>query len=271
MNRLRFLIGMLAIAATLLAATPALAAPPSNDTIAGATVITALPFADTRDTTEATLDAAETAAAQPCRDFGAPATDKPVWYKYTASAGVTLQVNTSASDYTTGIAAYSGTPSAATFIACAPAQLVTSVAPGETRYLMIFADTPGSPGGTLRITVQEVPAPPEITLTVDPNASFDSQTGTATVSGTVTCTGVADFGGISGQMSQSVGRFIITGFFNAPITCDGETHAWTAQVTSQNGKFGGGKATVQATAFACNSSGCGQDVVTQEVRLRGKK
>ena len=44
MNRIKVLLGPFAIVAMLLAGTPALAAPPSNDTIAGATTIAALPF-----------------------------------------------------------------------------------------------------------------------------------------------------------------------------------------------------------------------------------
>jgi uncharacterized protein DUF6299 len=229
----KFLILLLAITSLALGSTPALAAgPPSNDKIAGATTITALPFSDAVDTTKANTDADETAAGQPCRDFGAPAIEKAVWYRYTAPSDVTLLVDTSASSYTTGIAAYSGTPSA------------------------------------LRISVQEAPPPPEVSLTVDPVGTFDPKSGNATVSGTVTCTGVADFTGISGDLTQTVGRFTISGFFFSSFACDGTTQSWTATVTSSNGRFGGGQATVRATAFACNQSGCGQDSVTQQVRLK---
>jgi hypothetical protein len=269
MSRKKVLITCLAIAGMLFGASPALAAgPPSNDKIAGATTITALPFSEEIDTTKASTDAEETTAGQPCRDFGAPAIEKAVWYKYTATSDVTLRVVTSTSSYTTGIAVYSGTPSASTFVTCAPGQITTSVAAGETVYLMIFGDQPGSAGGTLRISVQEAPPPPEVSLTVDPTGTFDSQSGSATISGTVTCTGVADFSNVNGTLTQTVGRFTISGFFFAPFTCDGTTQTWTATVTSQNGRFGGGQATVQATAFACNASGCGQDSVTQQVRLR---
>jgi hypothetical protein len=266
---MKFLIVLLAITALTLGATPALAAgPPPNDDIADATTITALPFSDTVDTTKANTDAEETAAGQPCRDFGAPAIEKAVWYTYMATSDVTLRVDTSASSYSTGIAVYSGAPSASTFVTCAPRQLTTSVAAGGTVYLMIFGDQPGSPGGTLRISVQEAPPPPEVSLTVNPTGTFDSQSGSATISGTVTCTGVADFAAINGSLTQTVGRFTISGFFFTSFTCDGTTQTWTATVTSSNGRFGGGHATVQASAFACNSSGCGQDSVTQQVRLR---
>jgi hypothetical protein len=247
MRRMTFSIALFAIAGVLFGTTPALAAPgPSNDRIAGATVITALPFSDTVNTTKATTDPEEAAASQPCLDFGAPAVEKGVWYTYTASRDITLLVDTLASDYTTGIAVYSGAPSASTFVTCAPGRLTTSVAAGQTVYLLIFADQPGSPGGTLRISVQEAPPPPVVSLTVDPVGSFDSS-GNATISGTIMCTGIADF---------------------TSFTCDGTTQTWTATTQQSSGKFAGGQATVQASAVACNVSGCGSDFVTQQVRLR---
>lgn len=268
MSRTTFLTPLLTIALLLASATPALAALPPNDTIAGATTITSLPFSDTVDTTEATMDADEEAAGQPCRDFGAPDIEKSVWYKFTASASITLVVDTRASNYTTGIAAYNGAPSAGTFVTCGPGRIVTSWAAGQTAYFMIFGDQPGSLGGTLRITVDEAPPPPQVSLTVDPVGAFDPASGSATISGTVTCTGVADFSGLSGNVTQTVGRFSINGFFFVSFTCDGTTQTWTATTTSSSGKFAGGPATVQANAFACNASGCGQDFVTQQVRLR---
>jgi len=264
----KVLVALFAISALILSSTPALAAPPPNDTIAGATVITALPFSDTVDTTEATMDADEEAAGQPCRNIGAPDIEKSVWYKFTASANVTLLVDTRASSYTTGIAAYNGGPSAETFVTCGPGRIITSWAAGETAYFMIFGDQPGSAGGTLRITVQEAPPPPVVSLTVDPTGTFDPASGSATIRGTVTCTGTADFGGINGTVRQTVGRFTINGFFFTSFTCDGTTQTWTATTQSSNGKFAGGPAAVDASAFACNVSGCGSDFVTQHVRLR---
>jgi len=261
------LIGILAIPAYLLGASPADAAVPSNDTIAGATAITTLPFSDTIDTTAAHTDADELAAAQPCIALGAPAVEKAVWYRYTASANITLLVDTTASSYGTGIAAYHGTPSPSTFGGCAPGRLTTSVAGGETAFLMIFGDMPGSPGGTLRITVQEAPPVPQVSLSVDTTGTFDPRSGSASVNGTFTCTGVADFSGIQGQLTQTVGRFSVSGFFFTSAPCDGVAHTLTAQVTPQNGKFAGGPATVQAFGFACNASGCGQAEVTRQVRL----
>jgi len=268
MIRTKFLIGLLTISALMLGATPALAAAPPNDTIAGATLIAVLPFSDMVDTTEATTDADELATGQPCLDIGAPAIEKAVWFKYTATANVSLLVNTTASSYSNGIASYIGAPSATTLTGCAPGQLSVAVPAGQTAYLMVFGDMVGSPGGILRISVQEAPPPPQISLTVDPIGTFDPATGRATVSGTATCTGVADFANLNGTVTQTVGRFTVSGFFFAPLVCDGATHSWTATTTFNNGRFAGGPATVQVFAFACNASGCGEDAVTQQVRLR---
>jgi hypothetical protein len=57
---------------------PVAAAPPPNDTAAGATPITALPFFDAVDTSEATTDQAELDAIAPC--LGVPAVERAVWY-----------------------------------------------------------------------------------------------------------------------------------------------------------------------------------------------
>lgn len=262
------LISVLTVASLALGAAPASAAPPSNDTIAGATVINALPFADSVDTTEATTDADELAAAQPCLAIGAPAIEKAVWYAYTAPAAISILVDVTASTYTAGVAAYAGSPSAGTFMTCAPGTLVSPVATGQTVYLMVFGDQPGSAGGTLRVSVTEAPPLPVVTLSVDPIGQFDAIAGTATITGTATCTGIASFAAISGQLGQTVGRFTVTGYFFAPLICDGTTQAWSTLVSPTNGKFAGGPATAAAAAFACGPVGCGEAFVQQRVLLR---
>ena len=50
---------------------------PTNDTVAGATPISALPFTATLDTTQATTDATDASLNANC---GAPATEASVWY-----------------------------------------------------------------------------------------------------------------------------------------------------------------------------------------------
>jgi len=61
----------------------AAATPPPNDLISGATVVSALPFLQTLDTTAATTDANDAQVNESC---GAPFTNNSVWYKFTAGA-----------------------------------------------------------------------------------------------------------------------------------------------------------------------------------------
>jgi len=82
-----------------LQALPAIAAPPSNDTIGGATVVS-LGFSQTLDTTEATTDADDAQLNATC---GAPATDASVWYSFTATADGGVVVDVSQSDYSAGV------------------------------------------------------------------------------------------------------------------------------------------------------------------------
>src|SRR4051812_50177485 len=58
----------------------AFAAPPSNDAIGGATVVSALPYTPTLDTSQTTTDATD---AQANQEGGAPATNKSGWVKDT--------------------------------------------------------------------------------------------------------------------------------------------------------------------------------------------
>src|ERR1043166_5129045 len=78
-----FAVAGVAAALLVFAGAPAWAAPPSNDTFAGAQTIGALPFSATVDTTQATTDADDTAANTNC---GAPATAASVWYAFTPAA-----------------------------------------------------------------------------------------------------------------------------------------------------------------------------------------
>jgi hypothetical protein len=259
-------VGLLAAGMLVGLARPVAAAPPSNDTIAAATVITGLPFSDTVDTTDATTDADELAAAQPCVDIGAPAIEKAVWYTGTiVSEAVTVAVDVTASSYSAGIAIFAGPPSAATFVTCGPGVVSGPVTSGQTFYLMAFGDVPGSLGGTLEISVFEAVLP-DVALTVDPIGHFDPRDGSATISGTAMCSGVT-VAFINGVLRQPVGRFAIDGFFFAGIPCDGTTHTWTVDVIPDGGKFAGGKATVEAGVFACGVAGCAQDFVEQPMRL----
>lgn len=258
--------------ATLLTAAPVLAAAPANDTYAGRVAVS-LGYSATLDTTDATTDALDAEMNPP--DCGAPATDASVWYEYTAAADGFVVVDVSASSYTAGVSVATGTPGSFTFVWCGPSGVVFEALAGETYTILAFDDQlDGSGnGGTLEINVAEAPPPPEVALTVAPTGRFDSRTGAAIISGTVTCTGgPVDFSFIEVFVRQTVGRIFIDGFgFVEGFTCDGTTQAWSVEVFGQNGIFKGGKALSATFAVACGTFLCGIDYQEHIVQLRGKK
>lgn len=87
---------------TVLAPVSAYAAAPSNDAFAERTPITALPFTETQDTTEATTEPGE---AQPDCVGRVGGT---VWYEYTPEEAGVLQAETLGSDFDTFLAIWTG-------------------------------------------------------------------------------------------------------------------------------------------------------------------
>jgi hypothetical protein len=136
--------------------TASAAVAPPNDKIGGATVVPALPFVRTVDTTGATTDANDAQVDQTC---GAPATNNSVWYKFTAGPRDTLvAVDTTGSTYSTGVIIATGAPGALTTQACGPVTAKAPTASGTTYYILAFADV-GS-GGTLHISIHGPAAVP---------------------------------------------------------------------------------------------------------------
>lgn len=267
MKRLAVLGGAAAILNLALIA-PVLAAAPSNDTYAGRTMIGSLPFSDSLDTTEATTDADD--AEMNVEECGAPATDASVWYELTAASDSTLIVDVGASSYSAGLIVATGSPGSFSFVTCGPGAVVFSAVSGETYAILAFDDQlDGSGnGGDLEITVDTAPPPPTVDVTVNPVAHFDKTTGSATVSGTVTCLGEAFDTFIEVDLRQRVGRFFVTGFGGTGFTCDGTTQDWSVEVFPDNGLFKGGQAASVTFAVACGVLDCGFDEEDATIKLR---
>jgi hypothetical protein len=252
---------------TFMFATPVLAAPPSNDDFAGATVIPGLPYNATLDTSEATSEASDAELNVFC---GAPAIDASVWYEFTPAADVNVLVDVSASDYSAGVFVATGSPGAFGPVeACGPGFVSFFAAAGTTYVLMVIDDQQdgGGNGGTLELSVTEAPPPPEIDVNVDPLGTFNAQTGSVTLTGTVTCTDGA-FAFIEIQLTQSVGRFTVRGFGFIDIACDGTAQPWTAEIFGDTGLFKGGQAVAATFGQACNEFDCGFTFEETTVRLR---
>jgi hypothetical protein len=267
---------MAAVVGTTVAATVfatagiAHAAAPTNDTYAGRTVVGAVPFNETLDTSDATTDADDAALNTEC---GAPATDASVWYELTADADGALVANVSDSSYSAGAIVATGTPGSFTLVTCGPQAVAWSTTAGETYTILVFDDQldGGGNGGTLNLTIDVAPPTPEIDVTVNPTATFNAKTGAVTLTGTVTCTGEADFAFLEAELAQRVGRFTVRGFNGTDVACDGETRPWSLVVFGDNGKFAGGKAASVTFAVACGAFDCGVDFEERVIQIKGGK
>ncbi|MDX6309425.1 MAG: hypothetical protein QOI06_2471 [Nocardioidaceae bacterium] len=253
MKTARLVISIVAVAALVpLTASAALAAPPANDKPVGAI---AMSLGDTvnQDTTQATTGTLDAKLNQNC---GAPFTNASVWYTYTPSQNGSFILDMSQSDYSGGFMIFAGHPSLRTLQACGPTTLGLDGVAGTTYYFMVFSDTDVN-GGNLVLSLQQGPPPPHIKVTVNPTGTAYAN-GNARVGGTVKCKN-AQFVDIEGQMTQIWKRVKIVAFFGKVLpstVCDGQAHAWTKVVTSDNGLYAAGDATVNLDTLACGEIDC---------------
>lgn len=151
---------VVALACLFVSAAPAHAAVPANDDFAAATEITQLPFSETVDAGEATIEPGET----PCNGSGGS-----VWYRFTPASDISVraEANDTVTYRTVALAVYTGTSvDALTLVACgtdipggylAP-QLVDFDATGGTTYYISAVGFTGQLG-TFTLDVEEVIRP----------------------------------------------------------------------------------------------------------------
>lgn len=268
-----------AAAATLLltsvVAGPALAATPANDEYPGRVTLSGdLPLGHTQDTADATLGTEDAAFVAGCD--GAPPTDASVWFEYTAVQSGGLALDMTASDYAAGAVIATGNPTDGWQVAgCGPGIAGWYAEAGTTYTMLVFDDfdTPGN-GGTLVMTLDVIPPPPTMEVTVNRTATFNPKTGEATVSGMVTCTPApgqqeVSFAFLDVQLTQRVGRILIRGYGGTEATCDGVQRPWSVVIVGDNGLFKGGKAANVTTTVACGAYDCAFDFIETTVQLKG--
>jgi hypothetical protein len=258
---------VLAAGLVLVAAAPAHAAAPTNDTFGGAVPIGSVPFTTSADTSQATTDADDANANAIC---GAPAMDASVWYSITPATDGGLVADVSRSSYTAGVLVVTGAPGAFEIVACGPDVVGFQAVAGTTYYLLIIDDQYDGTGngGTLVLNVDKAPPPPTMNATVDPTAGFNSQTGSATVHGTVNCGGVVDFAFLQVELHQQVGRGEVVGGSFTEVACDGADHPWSVEIFPAFGrKFAGGKGAAVSFAVACGPFDCALDFKQRTVQL----
>jgi hypothetical protein len=117
--------------------------------------------------------------------------------------------------------------------------------------------------------VVHVYAPLRLAVTVNSQGMVSSQTGVATISGTVTCSRAISVD-LSGTLKQLFAkRVTVSGTFSTHVDCTAPATGWSASVTGDNGRFGAGSADVTVNAFGCELS-CHSASVASTIRLRGK-
>lgn len=229
-------------------ATPAAAAPPSNDRQAGAIAIGALPFTTTQDTSEAT-------AGGP----GFCPTRASVFYSYTPGTTDQVQIDTIGSDYDTTLAVYRRTNTGRVrALACdddafgfTSGVRFRAVA-GRTYFVMVgqCCSNRGGGGGELVLTATEVldvPLAVEMDVT---GGSVDQATGIATVNGTLTCN---ERSLVFRDMMLRQFRnnfFVARGFVGFEVGCiPGIVEQWSVEVDTDTGiAFAPGSATLRTFA-----------------------
>jgi hypothetical protein len=114
-----------------------------------------------------------------------------------------------------------------------------------------------------------VDPPFELGLTLGGTGTVSPKIGAATVTGTVSCNRVATVF-VTANVSQVVAnRATVQGSTQVAVDCVAPSVTWIAEVTSSSGAFLPGKATVEASAFACPYY-CHNASASRAVVLRGK-
>lgn len=268
MNRLthpmlRLLLASVLTLSALIAigASTAVAAAPANDSVQSPVEITGVPFHYEENTSEATADPADGGC-------GAEQDLATVWFRFTPQTDMFVTFDTSASDYSNGVNLYVEDAGSLTLIACSFPPLFAQLSAGVTYFVMVAACCEGVNGGNLVLDVQEVPPPPEITLSIDPSGSVEPKTGVATISGVLDCS-ENSFAFVGVDVQQRKGRSLFHGGAGTDFECDGPT-PWSVTLTAFDGLFTAGKVSVNAFAKACTFD-CSFTEASADVQLKGKK
>jgi len=161
---------------------PAVHAMPPNDDFRRRTIVNAPGFVDNVNTQAATTEPGDPY----CAGRG-----PTVWYAFTPSADMRVEVNTFGSDYDTTVSVHVGRSSALVQVACnddtgsLQSRVRFDVVANVTYYVMVGAYA-GGPGGNLVFSLVDAP-PPGIGRLRITSLQVNRRTGVGTLSGTLRC------------------------------------------------------------------------------------
>jgi hypothetical protein len=257
-------IAALVVAMSLVA--PVSAASPSNDLPAGATAVTDLPFAVAQDTTGASVSTDDVGCGSGGLD------QATVWYAFTPTENVLVEVDARPSDYLVGVTLFIGTADEDGRADCNNDVLSFEADRGNT-YFLLFADVndDGVNGGSLEANVHLAPPAVQVDLTVDAIARVHPKTGQARLTGTMTCDRPVAYAEVGVTLRLETGRFFTIGGGSGTTDCGPSPTRWSAIVTGENGRFVAGAATATVTALACDALSCTEAPAEASLKLRRGK
>jgi PKD domain len=135
------------------------AAPPANDNFADATIISTLPFDDTLDTSDATIEAGEPTSM--CGDYYPIA--ESVWYAFTPAADGMYSVSIPTAAFRPGLTIFTGSSlTDLTEVHCifyTNSRMLFHVNAGTTYYFQASKPNVWEPDGSMQFHLEEVPPP----------------------------------------------------------------------------------------------------------------
>jgi hypothetical protein len=195
--------------------------PAPNDNFSSPTRITALPFVDRIDTSNATRAGDDPVCSGPFAT---------VWYTFTASAELILVADASGSSYEAGIAAVTGERGSLQPLACGLGSISINIRAGQTVH---FAVGSAAAGGDLAFKLSGR-SPLRLGLRIDPLGTMSADGGQLMLHGTATCNRsatVALSGVVRGGREPQP---VVPQSFSLQLTCEGRGR-WEAHVPSPEG------------------------------------
>jgi hypothetical protein len=271
--RMRAWMPLTAAAAVVLPAVvapgPAVAAPPANDDIANAVVVSGAGFSATADTREATY-----------ADTDAGCGVATVWYVFTPAADGRFLFENTGSNFDTTLALHTGSPGALRQITCHDddsgrnERFVRNLIAGRTYYIEAgtCCDDGESeagqvgPGGDLVFKVSL--GPPEMRVAAKIKRAKAARFGGVRIHGTARCRPDATFADVWVSVRQQQGNDVVIAEGGRSVRCTAARRAWIVLLEHESRTFQRKPALVRLSIGACDDFTCDNARQRRVVRVR---
>jgi hypothetical protein len=241
------LLAAMAVAGLVITLLPSvsLAAPPANDDLDRATVISSLPFRQRVDISTATV----TAEDPDCSGKGGS-----LWFRFTPSDDMQVVALARRPHFRPFISIWEATEGGLAEVFCDNRNLPIFDATAGTTYFIRFAANRVR-DGRAALAVNEVPPPVDVQIDVDPEGVIDSTTEEVTITGTVTCSAEQEIYYYGAIRQPGPDRRFIQGYFEGEADCSPTPTEFT-ETFFGDGIFADGSASVETASVLCNRYNC---------------